>query len=175
MRISRSMTRYTVAFLFAFSIGCGDDDTATEDAAADTTSDDTAADATPEDLLSGIYNVETVTCGGEVTPIMVTAKVTFDGASYLEEWTFADNDCEVTLAGTVESTGDEVTLVDVDVTCGAACGAFCDPTHCSADQVYQYTRTGDELLLSFTQQGDEFSCGPCGDGVASTYLLRETP
>ena len=63
------------------------------------------------------------------------------------------------------------------MTCAAACDSlgFCDPTHCTADQTYQYTRTGDELLLAFTQQGDEFSCGPCGDGVASSYLLAELP
>lgn len=189
------------ALTLAFAlIACGDDDAAsdagmdattgdagaTEDAdpPVDASPSDGSADAGPpedagpgQDLLSGIYNVETVTCGGEVVPIRVTATVTFDDTSYLEEWVLAESDCEVTFAGTLESTETEVTLRDVEVSCAEACDAigFCDATHCSADQVYQYTRTGDELLLSFTQQGDEFSCGPCGDGIASTYLLAELP
>jgi hypothetical protein len=108
---------------------------------------------------------------------MVTATVTFDDTSYLEEWVLEGSDCEVTFAGTLESMDLVVTLRDVEVTCAEACDAigFCDATHCSADQVCQYTRTGDELLFSFAQQGEEFSCGPCGDGVASTYLLAELP
>ena len=140
--------------------------------------DASVPDAEPgEDLLSGVYNVETVTCAGQTIPLMVSAKVTFDGTSYLENWTLAGSECEVTFAGTVESTSEDVTLRDVEVTCAEECTAigFCDPTHCSSDQTYRYSRTGDELLLSFTQQGDEFSCGPCGEGVASTYLLAELP
>lgn len=156
-------------------VGTADDAGADDDAG---TEDDAGTDAgATEDLLSGVYNVETVTCGGETVPIRVTATVTFDETSYLEEWVLEGSDCEVTFAGALVSTDEEVTLQDVEVTCAEACDAigFCDPTHCSADQVYQYTRSGDELLLSFTQQGDEFSCGPCGEGVASTYLLAELP
>ncbi len=168
--------------------GCGDDDGNTaadaSDAAADTTAspdvtdNDTHAEDTGSiDELSGVYNVTTVTCAGQEVPLMVTATVTFDGDDYLEEWTLPNSACEVTLAGSVESNSEQLTLTDVVVTCGDACAdlGFCDPTHCSSDQTYQYTRTSAELLLSFTQQGDEFSCGPCGDGVASTYLLEELP
>jgi hypothetical protein len=158
--------------LAGLSFACGDDDTVAADSGTDATASDSGVDP-----ITGVYNVETVTCGGEAVPIMVTATVTFDGASYLEEWTLPESDCQVTFRGTLESMDAQITLRDVEVTCAAACDAigFCDPTHCTADQTYQYTRTGDELLLSFTQAGDEFSCGPCGDGVASTYLLVAIP
>lgn len=166
--------------MFVLCVACGDDDVS--DAMVDAVVDDAMtdampADAMPDDGYSGVYDVDTVTCGGEVQTVMVTAKVIFDGSSYLEEWTLPNSECEVTLTGTVESTDAQLTIRDVEVTCAEACEplGFCDPTHCTSDQTYQITKTGDELLMSFTQQGDQFSCGPCGDGIAGSYLLKELP
>jgi len=155
--------RYITILTLSLSFACGSDDSNTSDASV-----------TPVDNLSGVYNVETVTCAGVVEPISVVATVTFNEASYLEEWEFANSDCELSLDGTVVSTDTQVTLEDVGVTCTGDCPPAICNTPCPTDQIYQYTRTGDELLLSFTQQGEEAACGPCGDGVASTYLLVET-
>lgn len=127
------------------------------------------------DLLSGVYNVEAVTCNGVDEALGVVATVTFDGTSYLEEWEFPSGDCELSLAGTVASTEDQVTLEDVVVSCNGGCPPDLCAEHCSVDQVYDYARDGDELLLSFTQNGTEDACGPCGDGVPTTYLLVEEP
>ena len=149
-------------------------DTSVEQSTDETSPPDTSTEeSTDVALLSGVYDVSTVTCDGKEVPISVIATVTFDGTSYLEEWTFPGAECEVALDGTVEATDTELTLRDVAVTCAKACetDGFCDPTPCPTDQVYQYTLDGSELLLSFTQQGSEHACGPCGDGVPGTYLL----
>jgi len=155
--------RYLIILTLSLSFGCNSGESKSPDDAA----------VSPVDNLSGVYNVETVTCNGVVEPISVVATVTFDKTSYLEEWEFANTDCELSLAGTVVATDAEVTLEDVGVTCTGNCPPAICNTPCPIDQIYQYTRTGNELLLSFTQQGDEVACGPCGDGVPSTYLLVE--
>jgi len=135
--------------------------------------DDTATELSPADRLAGVYDVQEVTCSGAVIPIDVTATVTFEGTTYLEEWTFPKGACEVRLDGTLSATEEQLTLEDVAVSCTKACATsgFCDPTPCPVDQVYDYTLDGDELLMSFTQVGAEHACGPCGDGTPTTYLL----
>ncbi len=129
--------------------------------------------AEPSELLAGTYDVDGVTCDGDEVSVTVTATVTFDESSYVEHWTFPEAECEVTLDGSVDATDTELTLEDVMVTCADACetDGFCDPTPCPIDQVYTYTIDGDTLLLSFTQRGSEHACGPCGDGVPTTYSL----
>ena len=138
------------------------------------TSENTTETSTEYEAISGVYEVSQVTCGGEVVPLSVYALVTFDDQSYLEEWSFTGAECTMTLEGTLSLEDDALTLLDVELSCSDSCEAENIPCHnepCSSEQVYQYSVDGDELLMSFTQEGDEFSCGPCGDGVESTYLL----
>ena len=124
--------------------------------------------------ISGAYEVTQVTCGGEEESISVTAIVTFDQNSYLEEWSFEGSECKISLAGRLDQSAETLTLVDVMVSCNDVCTAQGIPCHsdpCSNDQEYQYNLQDSELLMSFTQNGDEFACGPCGNGVDGTYLL----
>ena len=132
---------------------------------------------TEDTSISGVYEVSQVTCAGEVVPLSVTATVTFDGTDYLEEWAFPGLECSMTLEGTMNVSETELTIVDVELSCDSVCeseGMTCHSEPCSSDQTYQYNVDGDELLMSFTQAGDEFACGPCGDGVESSYLLVRT-
>ena len=127
--------------------------------------------------IDGVYDVAAVTCEGEAVGVSVDAVVTFYGDRYLEEWAFPGQACTMSLEGTARLDGSALTLVDVAVSCAAACadeGITCHDEPCSADQTYETALDGDALLMSFTQRGDEFSCGVCGDGVDGTYLLERT-
>ena len=166
-----------VGFIGLICLACESDDTTStvNDQSLMTNQAGTATETSMMTVdLSGTYGVTTVTCGGEEQSISVIATVTFDQNTYLEEWSFENSECTTTLSGRLEQSEESLTLVDVMVSCNDACTAAGIPCHsdpCSSDQVYQYNLDNGALLMSFTQSGDEFSCGPCGDGVEGTYLL----
>ena len=121
-----------------------------------------------------MYTLTEVTCAGRPDEVSVDVTVTFDDDAYLEEWAFPGLECTMALSGTAQADETSLSIVDVELSCSEACateGVPCHDEPCSSDQIYQYSWNGDELLLSFTQAGDEFTCGPCGDGVESTYTM----
>jgi len=129
---------------------------------------------TSYDFIAGVYDVTQVTCSGEVVPISVSAQVTFENNNYLEEWSFPQSECKMSLEGTTNVEDDRLTILDVELSCNDSCetdGITCHDAPCSVDQIYQYNFDENDMIMSFTQQGDEFSCGPCGNGIESTYTL----
>ena len=163
------MIIFFACFLLSFSISCT--------SKATDSSEEMTPQSSSNNAIEGIYEVSQVTCGGEIVPINVSAVVTFDDNSYLEEWSFLGAECTMTLDGTTDVSEDQLTIVDVEMSCSDTCdaeGITCHTEPCSSDQTYQINLEGDELWMYFTQQGDEFACGPCGEGVESSYLLTRT-